>query len=103
MAEIRSNYVRAVGVTQRTASPTPNDADVYLGGNNQVDGEGRTYVTLEVKPAFGMIASVRLSLDELQTLHDLILDRLGGEAVAVPLPTVQVTIPKGAMCEVTWL
>ncbi len=95
-----SNYVKAAAIEQvGSTKPKAQVADVWLGSANQTDGNGDVFVTLEVQPAWGTIAQVRLSLDELQALRDLIDTRLDVDAVG----PVSVTVPKGQTITVTYL
>ncbi len=93
-----SNYVVAKEITQKGQRlPKPAAADVWLGATNQ-DDEGQQYVALEIKPAYGSLASIRLSFAELESLRDLIDLRLG---VLSSVP-VKVVVPPGTEVEVTY-
>jgi len=96
-----ADYVQAKAIRQPAPKgPDGNDADVWVGTVRE-DEQNRSFVTLEIKPAYGSLAVVRLSLVELRDLSDLILKRLGArEGRQVP---VEVTVPVGALIKVTYL
>ena len=94
-----SNYVVAKEITQKGQRlPKPGIADVWLGGI-RMDDDGKQFVALEIQPAYGTIAMIRLSLAELKSLRDLIDLRLGMLS-SVP---VKVVVPPGTEVEVTYI
>lgn len=95
-----SRYVRANAIEQvGPARKKPKPADVWLGGANQLDENGDPFVTVEVQPAYGQIAQVRLSPNELRQLGRMIGDRLGDE----PNAPIEVIVPSGGTIKVTYL
>jgi hypothetical protein len=89
------DYVRAKDCSQRDSER--REPDVYVGPAiaSGKQGEPVNYYTVEVAPAMGNIAQVRLSVDELIELWDLIAYRLG-----VASPTVHMQVPKAMTVEI---
>ncbi len=93
-------YVKAKAISQvRPSRPNHQPADVWLGGMSEQDPDGNVFVTLEVKPAWGPLAQIRLSPDELRELGDMIANRLGEDATR----PVEIIIPAGVAARITQL
>ena len=102
----KSNYVKATTIKQVSrTTPSSQAADVWLGGTHQTDDDGNVFVTLEIQPAWGNIAAIRLSLDELRDLGAMIVDRLGAIDFDVALsvgPAVQLSVPANTHVEISY-
>ncbi len=97
-----TNYIRARAITQVGPQvPKPQQADIWVGSANQIDDDGNTFITLEIKPAWGELARVRLSLNELRDLGELILNRLGATVVE-GAGDVHVSVPEGTKVEINY-
>ncbi len=93
-----SRYVQATAIKQVGRKQPPSQvADVWLGGENQLDNDGKTFVTLEIQPAWGNTASIRLSPDELAQLGHMIANRLNDPEPGTPQgpSPVTVIVPEG--------
>ncbi len=101
--ESAERYVRALDVEQVGSKATwRKTADAWLGNANQIDDGGVTFVTLEIQPAWGSHASIRLSLDELRQLGRMIANRIGDKLEIPGAGTVELSVPEGTAVRIDY-
>ena len=95
-------YVAARDIEQpnRTLMTRAMQADVWLGGMNETDGDN-VYATLEIKPAWGQIAAIRLSPNELRDLGAMIAERLGNDEDDIG--PIELNVPEGRSVRITYV
>ena len=97
-----SNYVTATTIKQVGGKQYQAQvANMWLGKVRTTDDDDAVFVALEIKPAWGSVAQIRFSLDELRDLEALILDRLG-ITENLDNPSVQVSVPEGTAVEIVY-
>lgn len=103
MDEPTQRYVMANDITQANKTvPPAMQADVWVSGVMfSENDDAEPYVSLEVKPAWGTIAAVRFSLAELQSLGEMILDRLGAHVIEAPA-SVELSVPESTQVKISY-